>query len=63
MNFGSIDFDMLLNIVSFPASWVIYNEDALLIMYYYTGKYLPAWKTLNCFSQKLFYIFSDYFTF
>ena len=44
MDFKSINFDKLLKIVSFPASWVIYNEDALLMMYYHTGIYFPERK-------------------
>ena len=41
MDFSSINFDELLKIVSFPASWVICKEDALLMMYYHTGIYFP----------------------
>ena len=41
MNFSSINFYKLLKTVSFPASWVIYNEDALLMMHYHTGIYIP----------------------
>ena len=44
MNFGSISFDRLLKFVSFPSSWVIYNDDALLMMYYHTGIYFPEQK-------------------
>ena len=34
MNFGSINFEKSLKIVSLPAGWVIYNEDALLMYYH-----------------------------
>ena len=40
MTFGSISFGKLLKIVSFPASWVIYNEDAMLL-YYHICIYFP----------------------
>ena len=44
MNFSLIIFDKLLKIVSFPASCVIYNENALLMMYYDTGIYFVEYK-------------------
>ena len=40
MNFNSINFDICWK-VSFPASSVIYYEDALLMMYYHSGLYCP----------------------
>ena len=40
MTFSSIYFAKLFKIDSFSASRVIYNEDALLMIYYHTGIYL-----------------------
>ena len=55
MNFGSISFDKLLKIISFPAGWVIYNEDSLLLMYYHTGINFPKYKILKTHKHLLKY--------
>ena len=39
MDFSSVSFDKLLKIVFLSASWVKYNENTLLMMYYHTRKF------------------------
>ena len=57
MNFSSINFDKFSKIVSFPASRVIWNKDALLmnvILYRYIG-FLPRVENLKIHKHSLKY--------
>ena len=48
MNFSLIIFGKLLKVISLPASWIIYGDHALLVMYYYyTGIHFPEVIWLN----------------
>ena len=49
----------MLKIVSFPASWVIYNGGALLMMYYHTGIYYPEYKIWKTHKYSLKYKFLE----
>ena len=55
MTFSSIYFAKLFKIDSFSASRVIYNEDALLMIYYHTGIYLSEYEISKIHKHSLKY--------